>query len=147
MSTTSQLRYDQTCDANGEPKIPRSLTWRWPLTSLTTMDGRRLSSWLLVGVALFVVLGHICAAPFHAHAGAVTTHSEDHPESGSDEAAHGGSCEALRADSAVDAPALLPTGIVLPVVRNLEALHPHPTSAPAPASSPPLFLLHAALLI
>ena len=111
------------------------------------MNGRRLSSWLLVGVAIFVVLGHICAAPIHAHAGAVTTHSEDHPESGRDEAAHGGSCEALRADSDVDAPALLPTGIVLPVIGHLATQCPHPTSAPAPASSPPLFLLHSALLI
>src|SRR2546427_3269747 len=126
---------------------PGCLTWRRPLTSLTTMNGRRLSSWLLVGVAIFVVLGHICASPIHAHAGAVTTHSEDHPESGSDEAAHGGSCEALRADSDVDAPALLPTGIVLPVLGALETLRAHPTSAPAPTSSPPLFLLHAALLI
>jgi len=71
------------------------------------------------------------------------------PKSGSisDEAAHGGSCEALRADSDVDAPALLPTGIVLPVIGDLESLHAHPTSAPAPTSSPPLFLLYAALLI
>ncbi len=112
------------------------------------MNGRRLSSWLLVCVAIFVVLGHICASPIHSHAGAVTTHSEDHPESGSDEAAHGGSCEALRADSDVDAPALLPTGIVLPVIGDLETLRAHSmSSAPAPASSPPLFLLHAALLI
>ena len=111
------------------------------------MNGRHLSDWLLVGVAILVVLGHICAAPIHAHAGVVTTHSEDHPESGSDEAAHGSSCEALRADSDVDAPALLSTGIVLPVIGDLEALHPHATSAPAPTSSPPLFLLHAALLI
>ncbi len=126
---------------------PGCLTWRRPLTSLTTMNGRRLSSWLLVGVATFVVLGHICAAPIHAHAGAVTTHSEDHPESGSDEAAHGGSCEALRADSDVDAPALLPTGIVLPIIGDLETLRAHPTSTPVPTSSPPLFLLYAALLI
>src|SRR2546428_14088698 len=82
------------------------------------MNGRRLSSWLLVGVATFVVLGHICAAPIHAHAGAVTTHSEDHPESGSDEAAHGGSCEALRTGSDVDAPAPLQSGIVLPGIGD-----------------------------
>jgi hypothetical protein len=111
------------------------------------MNGRRLSSCLLVGVAIFVVLGHICAAPIHAHAGAVTTHSEDHPESGSDEAVHGGSCEALRADSHVNVPAPHPTGMVLPVIGDLERLRAHPTSTPAPTSSPPLFLLHAALLI
>src|SRR2546422_9716694 len=109
------------------------------------MNGPRVSSWLLVGVAIFVVLGHICAAPIHAHAGAVTTHSEDHPESGSDEAAHGGSCEALPADSDVDAPALLPTGIVLPVIGDLETRHAHPTSAPAPTRPSPPFPLHAAL--
>src|SRR5947209_20127114 len=96
------------------------------------MNGRRLSSWLLVGVAIFVVFGHICAAPFHAHAGAVTTHSEDHPESGSDEAAHGGSCEVLRADSDVDAPALLPTGIVLLAICALAPRRAHPTRAPDP---------------
>src|SRR5438093_13725484 len=101
------------------------------------MNGPRVSSWLLVGVAIFVVLGHICAAPIHAHAGAVTTHSEDHPANGSDEAAHGGSCEALRADSDVGAPALLPTGIVLAVLGYLESLRAQPTSAPAPTSSPP----------
>ena len=111
------------------------------------MNDRRLTSWVLVGVAIFVVLGHICAAPFHAHAGAVTTHSEDHPESGRDEAAQGGSCEALRADSDVDVPALLPTGVVLPVIGDLETLRAHPTSSTAPTGSPPLFLLHAALLI
>src|SRR5437899_13015241 len=104
------------------------------------MNGRRLSSWLLVGVAIFVVLGHICAAPIHAHAGAVTTHSEDHPESGSDETAHGGSCEALRADSNVKAPALLPTGIVLPVIGDFDALRAHATSPPSPSSSPPIVL-------
>src|SRR5438552_9559694 len=111
------------------------------------MNGRRLSSWLLVGAAIFVVLGHICAAPFHAHAGAVTTHSEDHPESGSGEAAHGGSCEALRADSDVEAPALLPTGIVLPAIGALEKLPAHPTSPPRLTSSPPPLLLPAAPLI
>src|SRR5436309_591963 len=108
---------------------------------------RRGCSIFLVAVAAFMVVGHICAAPFHAHAGAVTTHSEDHPERGSDEAAHGGSCEALRTTSDVDAPALLPTGIVLPVIGDLETRHAHTTSAPAPTISPPLFLLHAALLI
>lgn len=111
------------------------------------MNRPLVSSWLLVGLAIFVVLGHICAAPFHAHAGAVTTHGEDHPEGGSDEAAHAGSCEALRADFGLHTPALLPSGIVLPVVRDPEINHAQPTQVSAPTSSPPLFLLHAALLI
>jgi hypothetical protein len=108
---------------------------------------RRLSSWLLVGVAVFVVLGHVCALPVHAHAGAVTTHSEDHPEHGGDEAAHGGSCEALRASTNSDAPALIPTGFVLHVVSGPKIRLAHATLTPTPTSSPPLFLLHAALLI
>jgi len=112
------------------------------------MNHGRVSSWVLVGIAIFVVLGHICAAPLHAHAGAVTTHNEEHEHGGDgDEAAHAGSCEALRADFGVHTPALLPTGIVLPVVRDPEINHAQPTQASAPASSPPLFLLHAALLI
>src|SRR5438445_757756 len=111
------------------------------------MNGRRLSSWLLVGVAIFIVFGHICAAPFHAHAGAVTTHSEDHPKNGSDKAAHNSSCETLHTDSNIDTPTLLPTGIILPIINNLETHHAHTTSAPAPTNSPPLFLLNAALLI
>src|SRR2546425_13181532 len=106
------------------------------------MNDRRLSSWLLVGVAIFVVLGHICATPIHAHAGAMTTHSEDHPESGSDEAAHGGSFQALRAHSDCDAPAPPPTGNVLPGPCGPAKLPPPPTPAPAPGSPPPRFPFH-----
>ena len=111
------------------------------------MNVRRLSSWLLVGVAVFVVLGHVCALPVHVHAGAVTTHSKDHPERGADEAAHGGSCEALRTSSSFDSPALVPTGFVLPVISCSETGRIRATLSPASTSSPPLFLLHAALLI
>ena len=122
------------------------LTGRRALTSLSFVNAQRLSPWLLVGVAMFVVLGHVCALPVHVHAGAVTTHSEDHPEHG-DEAAHGGSCEALRASPISEAPALIPTGFVLPVISGPKTQLAHATLAPAPTSSPPLFLLHAALLI
>jgi hypothetical protein len=111
------------------------------------MNGRRFSSWLLVSVAIFVVLGHVCALPVHVHAGAAMTHTEDHPERGSDEATHGGSCEALRTSSNVNAPALLPTGVAPLVIGSPEIHRAHATPPPAPASSPPLFLLHAALLI
>jgi|SRR6516162_3970968 len=111
------------------------------------MSRGRRSSWVLLAVALFVVLGHICAAPVHAHAGAVTTHSDDHQEGGADEAAHGGSCETLRADFNFLAPALTQTGTTLPVVSSIELCPAYAAPAPAPASSPPLFLLHGSLLI
>jgi len=111
------------------------------------VKARRLSSWLLIGVAVFVVLGHVCALPVHVHAGAVTTHAKDHSEHGDDESAHGGSCEALRASASFDAPVLVPTGFVLPVIDASEIALVRATLPPTPASSPPLFLLYAALLI
>jgi len=123
------------------------LTWRRALTRLSLVKVRRLSSWLLIGVAVVVVFGHVCALPVHVHAGAVTTHADDHSEHGGDEAAHGGSCEALRASSGVDAPALLPTVFVLQVIDDSTIALAGATLSPVPASSPPLFLLHAALLI
>ncbi len=106
-----------------------------------------MASWLLIGVAVLVVLGHICALPVHVHAGAVTTHSEDHPEQGSDEATHGGSCETLRTSPTCDAPVLIPTGFALPVIGGPHTRLAHSTLVPAPTSLPPLFLLHGSLLI
>src|SRR6185369_3074750 len=104
-----------------------------------------LSTWLLVGVALFIVIGHICAEPFHVHAGTVTTHSESEPDHSTGEVAHhGGSCEAVRADAVYP-----PIPVFVPF--RLELLTPHsqlgrslPTAlAPAATASPPrLFLLH-----
>lgn len=99
----------------------------------------------LVAIAIVVVMGHICAGPLHAHAGTVTTHSEDHPEHGSDEATHGGSCEALRATPNIDLPAL-------PVVRldsvpRTAILAAAATPFPAHDTSLPLFLLYAVLRI
>jgi hypothetical protein len=111
------------------------------------MKTRGVRSQLLVGVAILIVFGHVCALPVHAHVGVVTPHTEDHPERGGDEAIHDGSCEALRTDSNVNAPALQTTGIVLSVIGSVEVHRAHATLAPAAASSPPLFLLHSALLI
>jgi hypothetical protein len=105
----------------------------------------RAPSIVLVAIAVLVVVGHICAGPFHAHAGTVTTHSEDHPERGGDEAAHGGSCEALRASLNIDLPALPVARLDVPPLTAILTAIARP--APAPDSSPPLFLLHAVLLI
>lgn len=115
------------------------------LTSLGLVNVRRLASWLLIGVALFVVLGHVCALPVHAHAGAVTTHSEDDHGHGSKEAAHGGSCEALRATPNIAGPALPAVRLAVDVIAV--PLTRLATPAAAPDESPPLFLLHAVLRI
>jgi hypothetical protein len=92
-------------------------------------------------------MSHICVGQIHAHAGALTTHSEDHPEHGSDEAAHGGSCEALRTATNLDLPALLAARLDVVIVTVLRDAGTVPVAAPTPDTSPPLFLLHAALLI
>jgi hypothetical protein len=109
------------------------------------VKARRLSSWLLIGVAMFVVMGHVCALPVHVHAGAVTTHSEDDREHGSNDASHGGSCEALRATPNIALPALpaarLDVELLMPILTEIAA------PPAAPDESPPLFLLHAVLRI
>ncbi len=108
---------------------------------------RRAYSMVLIAVAVFVVMGHICVGPIHAHAGTVTTHSEDHPERGSDEAAHGGSCEALRTTTGVDLPALPAARLEVMPISALLAREAVAPPVPLADTSPPLFLLHASLLI
>jgi hypothetical protein len=129
---------------DAHPEHPQ-LTGARALTNLGLVNARRLSSWLLIAVAVFVVLGHVCALPVHAHAGAVTTHAEDHSEHGGDEAAHGGSCEALRATPNIDLPAQVAVRLDVELVPAMLT-----EAAPArtdPEASPPLFLLHAVLRI
>jgi hypothetical protein len=109
------------------------------------VNARRLSPWLFIAVAVFVVLGHVCALPVHAHAGAVTTHTDDHPDHDGHAASHGGSCEALRATPNIELPALptvrLDVGLLTALLTKVA------TPPAAPNESPPLFLLHAVLRI
>ena len=109
------------------------------------MKARRLSSWVLIGVAVFVVFSHVCALPVHALAGAVTTHAEYDPEHGDDGASHGGSCEALRATPNIALPALpamrLDADLLMALLTEVAA------PSAAPDESPPLSLLHAVLRI
>jgi hypothetical protein len=106
--------------------------------------------WILVLAAIAVLLGHICAVPVDAeavplshHHGADTGHEHDGGET-----VHAGSCEMAAASSAPWSSAgpswsALPRPEV-PVPRRARAaalpVAPH-------ATSPPLFLVHAALLI
>ena len=115
------------------------------VTTLLPQMTRTASSMFLVAVAILVVMGHICAGPLHAHAGTVTTHSEDHPEHGSGGAPHGGSCEALRATPNVDLPAL--PAVRLDVMPLTVILNATATPLSARDTSLALFLLHAVLRI
>jgi hypothetical protein len=109
------------------------------------------SSWLLVAIMVVGVLGHICALPFHAHAGAITAHEEgqshhsgQHPDG---DAVHAGSCEVVKS-AHVGLDGVMPAS--LGVVSVVTAESPHRSVDVDSAivfSSPPLFLLHAALLI
>ena len=104
---------------------------------------------LLFGLSLFVILSHVCALPVDATGLATLvghTHGA-HDESSSDDALHGASCEALRptftaTPSVLPATSTMPAGLVTQIV-------PRPLDRPFPvfAPSPPLFLLHASLLI
>jgi len=121
------------------------LTPKRHVSTLQILMTSRISSVFLVAVAVLVVMGHICAGPFHAHAGSVTTHSEDHHERGGDDAAHGASCEVLRATATIDLPALPVVRLDIPALTLSSTASTRPL--PAPGTSPPLFLLHDVLLI
>ena len=103
----------------------------------------------LLGLGLIVVLGHVCVLPVHA-AGLATlighTHGA-HDEPSTDESVHGGSCEAVRSAFAAQTPILsvTPAVPVRPIVYDVQRPLERPLSVVA--SSPPLFLLHASLLI
>ena len=104
---------------------------------------------LLLGLGLFVILSHVCALPAHA-AGLdmVLGHTDAaHHEPSADESMHDGSCEAVRSAVAVQPP-------VVPVAQAVSVTVVTRLVRPAlehllltVATSPPLFLLHASLLI
>jgi hypothetical protein len=104
---------------------------------------------LLLGLGLFVILGHVCALPAHAAGLDVVPRHTDatHHEPSADESVHGGSCEAVRSTFAAQPP-------VAPVARAVSVTVVPRLTRPSPervlqaaATSPPLFLLHASLLI
>jgi len=112
----------------------------------------RSSYWVLIALALVMVLGHICALPFHAHAGAITTHEErqsHHGEEGPDEdVAHVGSCDAVKsASTALDGIVLVPLGSIAAVAQEWTRQLCETYAGAIVAGSPPLFLRHASLLI
>jgi hypothetical protein len=111
-------------------------------------------------VATVAVLGHICAFSFHAHASELHVHLSDvsvpgppaHDHEGSDgpdadDSFHGASCDAVRPASSSAVP-ILPTTARMHLESSTPALHVAPNVRLGVVSStPPLFLLHAALLI
>jgi hypothetical protein len=104
------------------------------------------STWALVAIAIVMLLGHICALPFHAHAGVFTAHHDHESAPPGDDSVHTASCEAVETSPSIDIPNAVEAA---PQLATGSAV-PQPAVAvavPTPAASPPLFLLHAALLI
>jgi hypothetical protein len=112
---------------------------------------------LLIVVALLLTLSHVCALPGHADGEPAAPHHDTreaapdrdhHDPAPTGDASHLESCEALR--SAPTYVGVAPVALhvarsmPMPVIR-LGLAHRRP--APAATASPPLFLLHAALLI
>jgi hypothetical protein len=102
----------------------------------------------LLIVAIVAALGHICVLPVHAHAVPIEGHGS-HDDDASENSVHTASCDALRTASATPSIVLVPTTVpainVEPVSLKGHAFDAAPLSAHP--HSPPLFLLHAALLI
>jgi hypothetical protein len=100
----------------------------------------------LLIIAIIALLGHVCVLPVHAHMVPAEDHGS-HGDDPEDNSVHAASCDALRSTSAapltVPAATWTPLAIVEPVSGRLFDTHP----LRAHAESPPLFLLHAALLI
>ena len=106
---------------------------------------------VLVSIALllllaFTLIGHICALPHGDDHAAVPHQASGHDHNGGD-GLHAASCEGLRATSPS-----WPCAPQVTMFRNVDPGAPRVarvslTSRPQPSSSPPLFLLHVALLI
>jgi hypothetical protein len=114
--------------------------------------GLRVRNVALLIVALFAMGADVCILPMHVHASDSTpapvsadTHHRD--DGVPDHALHTASCEALRLGPIVDTPILAAQPFVsLDLVPRL-AIAAASVSVPSPTASPPLFLLHASLLI
>lgn len=118
--------------------------WLWCI--LCAVLHSRPRGWLttlLLVAAIAGALGHICVVPLHAHAVPIEGHGS-HDEDSSDHSVHTASCEVAKSGFSVAA-AIIPPALTidLPIAprRGLAAIDV------VVAESPPLFLLHASLLI
>jgi hypothetical protein len=99
----------------------------------------------LLIIAIIAVLGHVCVLPLHAHMVPAADHGS-HDETPGD-SVHTASCDALKSTSAT--PSIIPIAAWTPILVVEPGARRLVGSAreTAGAESPPLFLLHAALLI
>ena len=102
---------------------------------------------LLFVATMSGLLAHVCVVPLHAHAVPIEGHGS-HDEDSSDHSVHTASCEAARGPFSV-AGAIVPPSeaIVVLVAPSVAPLPDRGAIHVVAAESPPLFLLHASLLI
>jgi len=104
---------------------------------------------MAVAIAVTALLSHICVLP-HADADepvSAPIHQHDEDQGTTDDGVHGASCEVVRA---AGTPYPVVTFTLAPLQFHGEATAHNVDRLPDPASrgpSPPLFLLHSALLI
>jgi len=103
----------------------------------------------LLGPGLFVVFSHVCALPVHAaDLSMLVGHTHGaHDEPSADDSVHGAFCEAVRSTFPVAPPVLPATSSTPALVITRVVQRPLDRLLSAVATSPPLFLLHASLLI
>jgi hypothetical protein len=113
------------------------------------MRMRRRGSFLSLGllaVLALTMVGHICVLPHgedHQRAPRESTgHEHDHGDG-----AHVASCEGIRSAAPSSPCTSLVATALIPYVGVPQHARVSTTPRPQPVSSPPLFLLHAALLI
>ena len=101
---------------------------------------RYLLSGTVLAILALTLVGHVCALPLHGHPA-----TEEHHDAG--DSVHGASCEVLRSTPSLTWYPIVDTAPLVdrPVEACSGALQVFSTSSSV--HSPPLFLLHAALLI
>ena len=103
--------------------------------------------WTLLVLSVAALMGHICVLPGHVHAETPATQTDaDHPHE-ADEAVHAASCEAMRS-AWVGSPIVLAPSVGALTATLVGQPKTWIRSSRSPSvKSPPLFLLHASLLI
>ena len=122
------------------------------------MRRRGWLSLVVIAVAMLIIAGHVCVVPhahsadLHAHpwdaAGAGPERSEHSDQPTGDDAAHNASCTALQSSPGGGlAPVLVALATRMVDLIAPPELVPLEVSPARVSNPPPLFLLHAALLI
>ncbi len=102
--------------------------------------------WTLLLTAALMIVGHVCVLPEHAEPLAGSHHETDAPGD-ADHAFHAASCEAILSAPAARVPTVAMVRVLAPPIVVRPKASCQPARAAAPSESPPLFVLHRALLI